>query len=90
MSLCDAAAAPTNAAGGWGGGGGGGRRDTQAGRYWAGRAGARCDYGCTINKTSWHSHIRTRKHLKKLEEVKEEVKEEIKEVEPVEEINKKS
>ncbi len=33
-----------------------------------------CAYGCTINKTSWYSHIKTKKHLKKLEAVKEEVK----------------
>jgi hypothetical protein len=35
-----------------------------------------CACGCTINKSSWYSHIKTKKHLKKLEEVKkvEEVK----------------
>jgi len=48
-----------------------------------------CVCGCTINKTSWYSHIKTKKHLKKLEEVNkvEEVKEEVKEV--VEKINTK-
>ena len=30
-----------------------------------------CACGCTINKSSWYSHIKTKKHLKKLEEVKE-------------------
>jgi hypothetical protein len=37
-----------------------------------------CACGCTINKSSWYSHIKTKKHLKKLEEVKE--------IKPVEEI----
>jgi poly-D-alanine transfer protein DltD len=38
-----------------------------------------CECGCTINKSSWYSHIKTKKHLKKLEEVNkvEEVKPEV-------------
>ena len=38
-----------------------------------------CDCGCTINKTSWYSHIKTKKHMTKLEEVNkvEEVKPEV-------------
>ena len=38
-----------------------------------------CACGCTINKSSWYSHIKTKKHLKKLEEVNkvEEVKPEV-------------
>ena len=40
-----------------------------------------CACGCTINKSSWYSHIKTKKHLKKLEEVNK-----VEEVKPVEEI----
>ena len=28
-----------------------------------------CECGCTINKSSWYSHIKTKKHLKNLEQV---------------------
>ena len=41
-----------------------------------------CECGCKINKSSWYTHIKTKKHKKLLnqkpkEEVKEEVKEEL-------------
>jgi hypothetical protein len=36
-----------------------------------------CECGCTINKSSWYSHIKTKKRLKKLEEVTK-----VKEVKP--------
>ena len=47
-----------------------------------------CKCGCTINKNSWYNHIKTKKHLKKLEEVNkvEEVKEEVKVEEVKEEV----
>jgi len=47
-----------------------------------------CKCGCTINKNSWYNHIKTKKHLKLLEEVNkvEEVKEEVKVEEVKEEV----